>query len=194
MKFSEYYEAYVAKLALSLHTLDSDALNRVADVFFDVWSKRGSIFLAGNGGSAGNSIHLANDFIYGAANPERGGGAKIVSLAANSSVLTCLANDVNYESIFSLQLDVFGEKGDVLIVLSGSGNSPNVIKAIKSARERGMISVGILGFDGGKAIDLVDIALHLNVADMQFSEDAQLIIMHALMQYALVDRDDQKWR
>lgn len=182
--FSDYYFQYIHTLSRALESVDQDQLDRFADTYFEVWSRRGTIFFIGNGGSAGNSIHIANDFVYGAANPSFGGGAKAVSLAANSSILTCLGNDLGYADIFSSQLSVYGEKGDLLIALSGSGNSDNVLKAIAVAKQLGMITSGILGFDGGEALGKVDVPLHLKVSDMQLSEDFQLILMHALMQYA----------
>lgn len=92
------------------------------------------LFICGNGGSAGNAIHLANDFLYGIAK-RSGGGLKVLSLSDNPAVITCLANDLGYDQIFSEQLAVQGEKNDLLIVLSGSGNSPNIIRVINQAKK-----------------------------------------------------------
>lgn len=182
--FSDYYGFYTSNLAKAFDSLDKRQLNAFAEAFFKVWESRSTVYLIGNGGSAGNSIHIANDFLYGASNPTFGGGVKAVSLAANTSILTCLGNDLGYSDIFSAQLSVYAEKGDLLIVLSGSGNSANVVKGIATAREKGMVTAAILGFEGGVALDEVDIPLHFPVADMQLSEDLQLVLMHALMQYA----------
>jgi D-sedoheptulose 7-phosphate isomerase len=140
------------------------------------------VFICGNGGSAANAMHIANDLLYGIARDE-GKGLRVNALPSNASVLTCLANDCGYDSIYAIQLDVQGDEGDVLIVLSGSGNSPNVLNAISVARKRGIRSYAILGFSGGKAKALADRAIHFAVDDMQISEDLQLIVGHVLMQW-----------
>jgi D-sedoheptulose 7-phosphate isomerase len=110
-----------------------------------------------------------------------GKGFNIEALPANTSVITCLANDIGYENIYSEQLRVKGSRGDILIVLSGSGNSKNILNVLKIAKKIGIKSYAILGYDGGKAKKLADIALHFKVNDMQIAEDIQIIISHLLM-------------
>ena len=112
-----------------------------------------------------------------------GSGLRVSALPANSSVLTCLANDEGYESIFSMQLAVLGRRDDVLIALSGSGNSPNIVKALEQAKAMGIRSYAILGYSGGKAKALADVPIHFPVDDMQISEDLQLIVGHMIMQW-----------
>jgi D-sedoheptulose 7-phosphate isomerase len=144
------------------------------------------VFLCGNGGSAGNAIHLANDFLYGISKT-LGSGLRVSALSANSAVLTCLANDVGYESIFSAQLAVQGRKDDVLIALSGSGNSPNIIKGLEQANAMGMRTYAILGYSGGGAKALANVPIHFPVDDMQISEDMQLVVGHMIMQWLYQD-------
>jgi D-sedoheptulose 7-phosphate isomerase len=103
-------------------------------------------------------------------------------------VLTCLANDEGYEEIFSLQLAVLGRKDDVLIALSGSGNSPNIVKALEQAKKMGIKTYAILGYKGGKAKALADVAIHFVVDDMQISEDMQLVVGHMIMQWLYQNR------
>ena len=146
------------------------------------------LFICGNGGSAANAVHLANDFIYGIAK-KTGHGLKVQALSANTAVMTCLANDVGYEYIFSEQLAVQADKDDLLIVLSGSGNSPNIIHVLENAKERGIKSFAILGFSGGKAKDLADVPIHFPVHDMQIAEDLQLIVGHMAMQFLYANRN-----
>lgn len=146
------------------------------------WRANNRVFLCGNGGSAGNAIHLANDFLYGIAK-RSGAGMKVMALTANSAVLTCLGNDLGYEHVFSEQLAVQAQAGDLLIALSGSGNSPNIVRAIEQAKEIGVKSYAVLGFDGGKCKGLADAVIHFPVDDMQISEDLQLIVGHMLMQW-----------
>ena len=145
------------------------------------------LFICGNGGSAGNAIHLANDFLYGIAK-RSGGGLKVLSLSDNPAVITCLANDLGYDQIFSEQLAVQGEKNDLLIVLSGSGNSPNIIRVINQAKKMNIKSYAILGFDGGQCKGLADVAIHFSVNDMQIAEDMQIVVGHMIMQWLYMNR------
>lgn len=144
-------------------------------------SGKGTFWLCGNGGSAGNANHLANDYVYPVA--KHGAPAiNAVSLAANPSVLTCLGNDIGYDRVFSYQIECFAQQGDVLLAFSGSGNSPNILNAITAAKDRGVVTFAVLGYDGGKALDLVDYAIHTPVDDMQIAEDLQTVIGHSIVQ------------
>ena len=145
------------------------------------------VFICGNGGSAGNAIHLANDFIYGIAK-RPGGGLRVNALAANPAIITCLANDIGYESVYSEHLSVMANPHDVLIVLSGSGNSPNIVAALEQARAMNVKSYAILGFSGGRCKQLADIPIHFPIDDMQVSEDLQLIVGHMIMQWLYENR------
>ena len=154
---------------------DSKSMKKVFDLcenLQNAWQGKKNIYICGNGGSAGNANHLANDFTYGVG-VNAGIGMRIEALSSNSSVITCLANDIGYENIFSEQLRVKANKDDILIVLSGSGNSQNIINAVNMANELEMISFAILGFDGGKCKNLVNEAIHFEINDMQISEDLQ---------------------
>ncbi|WP_182912285.1 SIS domain-containing protein [Pseudoalteromonas sp. MSK9-3] len=170
---------YVNALTETLRQLDTDALSLFVDTLLNMREKRGTLYLCGNGGSAANAIHLANDFTFGI-NPQ-GNALKVEALPANSSILSCLGNDIGYDNIFSHQLKVKAEQHDILLVLSGSGNSQNIINAISQANKIGMATVGILGFDGGKAKTLLDQPFHFDIQDMQISEDTQVILGHILM-------------
>jgi len=166
--------------ALGLEAME--AVPALAEALRNAWRDGRAIYLCGNGGSAGNANHLANDFLYGAG-VTNGVGLKVESLSANPSVLTCMANDIGYENVYAEQLRVKGEPGDVLIVLSGSGNSPNVVKALEMGAEKGMRTFAILGFTGGRCKALAQQPIHFAVDDMQIAEDLQLVIGHMIMQW-----------
>jgi len=176
------FEAYSNKLQSTIAQTDWTQVSILAKEIFACWKNGKQVFLCGNGGSAGNAIHLANDFLYGVAKTS-GKGIKVIALPANSAVLTCLANDIGYESIYSEQVAVLGNPGDILIALSGSGNSPNIIKALEKAKEKGIKTFSVLGYDGGICKKISDVPIHFKVSDMQISEDLQLIVGHMLMQY-----------
>jgi len=173
---------YSARLASALTLPAINEVPQLAAAFKSAWDNKKTIYLCGNGGSAGNAIHLANDFLYGAG-LTRGIGLRIESLSANAAVLTCLANDIGYEEVYAEQLRVKANSGDVLVVFSGSGNSPNVVRALEMGNKLGMETFAILGFSGGKCKEVAKHPLHFAINDMQIAEDLQLIIGHMIMQW-----------
>ena len=179
---------YLVRLEEATKLIPLDAVELLADALMDCWQTRKQVFLIGNGGSAGNAVHLANDFIYGISK-RLGSGIRMHALPANQAMITCLGNDVGYENIFSNQLAVLADAHDVLVALSGSGNSPNILNALTQAKSQGLRSFAILGFDGGKAKALCDQPIHVPVKDMQLAEDSQLIIGHMLMQWLYSQRE-----
>jgi len=181
--------SYVKRLNEGLGTVSDELIKQFCDLLFNAWLDNRSVFLCGNGGSAGNAIHLANDFVYGISK-SRGRGLKCHALPANQSVMTCLANDVGYEHVYAEQVALYGKKGDLLIILSGSGNSANIINAAKEARLRGMYVIALVGFDGGYVSQLADLVIHSKIEDMQISEDIQLVIGHVVMQYLYERRNE----
>jgi D-sedoheptulose 7-phosphate isomerase len=176
------FSDYTARLGAALQDFDWTPVEQLAFELLDCWQTGRQVFLAGNGGSGANADHLSNDFLY-ALSKTPGSGMRVRSLSANPAVITCLANDEGYDKVFSLQLAVLARAGDVLIVLSGSGNSPNIIRALQEAKKIGMTSYAMLGCSGGKAKFLADVPIHFRINDMQISEDAQMIVGHMLMQW-----------
>ena len=174
--------SYVDRLTHILQSNTLELIPTLAQHLQQAWRNEKHVYLCGNGGSAGNAIHLANDFNYGI-DKQNGMGLRVEALPANSSVITCLANDEGYETIFSQQLQVKAKPEDVLIVFSGSGNSPNVVRALEVGNQIGMFTFAILGFSGGKCKKLAQYPLHFEIDDMQISEDLQLIIGHMCMQW-----------
>jgi D-sedoheptulose 7-phosphate isomerase len=178
----EEFAAYGQRLQAALAAADFTPVEALARALRTCWDTGNGVYLCGNGGSAGNAIHLANDLVYGAGGGKRP-GMRAQALPANTAVLTCLANDVDYSEIFSIQIRTFCKPGDVLIVLSGSGNSPNIVKALEAANALGVESFAILGYSGGKAKALAGTPIHFAVDDMQIAEDLQLIVGHMIMQW-----------
>lgn len=158
-------------------------VDRFVDALLEVRSNKAKIFFCGNGGSAGNATHIANDFTFGI-NPEGedGKGIDCECLTANSSVITCLANDIGYENIFSYQIRTKANPGDIIVLLSGSGNSENLIRAVDAAHAVGATTWGLVGYDGGRLLRMCDEKVHFASFDMQVCEDMQLIFLHMAMQ------------
>jgi D-sedoheptulose 7-phosphate isomerase len=178
----DFIASYRQSLDAVWQTHDWSDVMRLAETLRECWREGRQVFLCGNGGSAANAIHLANDYLYGIDKPA-GHGLRVIALPANAAVLTCLANDLAYEDVFAQQLTVLARPGDVLIALSGSGNSPNIIKALTRARELGVASFAILGFTGGQCLRLADHPIHFPIHDMQVAEDLQMMVGHMLMQW-----------
>jgi D-sedoheptulose 7-phosphate isomerase len=174
-----FYNLYCSKLIEQIQNRDWLDVDQFANDLFELWQRNGKLLICGNGGSGGNAIHLANDFIYGV-NP---GGRAIdaEALTANSAVLTCLANDIGFDKVFSHQVALKAKDGDILLVLSGSGNSANILNAIELATKHGIKSYAVVGYDGGEAKKIADVAIHFPEADMQIAEDLQLVVGHMLM-------------
>ena len=174
-------EQYSSRLIKVLKVDKDKEITLLYNKIFEVWKKNKTVYVCGNGGSAGNANHIANDLIF-AAGKKNKKGIKVESLASNPAIITCLANDIGYENIFSEQIKVKGISGDLLIVLSGSGNSKNVINAIKEAKKKNLDTFAILGFDGGKCKKILKDYIHYNIDDMQISEDMQMIVLNMCIQ------------
>jgi D-sedoheptulose 7-phosphate isomerase len=182
MQLEKFCVDYAHKLGDVLDSSDWSVVAQLGQEMRDCWAAGQQVFFCGNGGSAGNAIHLANDFLYGIAK-RTGGGMKVQALSANPAVITCLANDVGYDHIYSEQLAVLGQSGDLLVVLSGSGNSPNILRVLEQAKTMSVKSCAILGYTGGRCTSLADFSIHFPVDDMQIAEDMQLVVGHMLMKW-----------
>lgn len=178
---------YARRLGCVMAGFDWSPVAALAEDLLRCWKDGRQVFLCGNGGSAGNAVHLANDFLYGISKTQ-GSGLRVHALPANTAVLTCLANDEGYDRIYSLQLAVQARAGDLLVVLSGSGNSPNILKALEQARAMSVKSYAILGYSGGTAKAMADTAIHFAVDDMQIAEDMQMVVGHMIMQWLYQNR------
>lgn len=176
------FKNYIDKFQSALISLKLSELNEVADLIIGIRESLNTIYIAGNGGSASCSEHMAIDLMFGTklVNPS----IKTLCLSSNSSSLTATGNDIHYESIFSRQIGHLGNIDDLLIVISASGNSINLINAVNEAKNRGMRTLGILGFDGGKLLNLVDYKIHIKTenGDYGIAEDIQLMVNHLLVE------------
>ena len=177
------FKEYSQKIGQILAERNWDDVHQLARAMRDTWRAGGQLLLCGNGGSAGNAIHLANDYLYGVAKDKISHGVRVEALSANPAVITCLANDIGYDEVFSTQILTKGGNGDLLLVLSGSGNSPNVVKALEAGKKTRMRTFAILGYTGGLCKELADVAIHFPIDDMQISEDLQLVTGHMCMQW-----------
>jgi D-sedoheptulose 7-phosphate isomerase len=162
--------------------VDLAAVGRCIDRLAEAYRDDRQVFLIGNGGSAANASHFAEDLAKSSLRDSDRKRFRVLSLTDNTSFITAIANDIGYEDIFAFQLRQFLRTGDVLIAISGSGNSPNVVKAAAYAREAGGTVIGLTGFDGGKLLKLAHIGLHVPLKDMCKSEAVHGILLHMVVE------------
>lgn len=171
---------YIALEIEVLKKLDAEQINAALNLLDETRQKKGRIYICGNGGSAATASHFQNDFNKGVSEyieiPFR-----FHCLNDNVATLMAIANDIGYEEVFRFQLRNNLEENDVLVAISGSGNSPNVIHAVEYAKEHGCKIIGLTGFSGGKLKELSDISLHAPVNSMQVTEDIHMIFDHLMM-------------
>ena len=192
VSFNQFSKEYLYKLSSCFKDEQISNIKILSEAIKDIWINQKTLFLCGNGGSGANALHIANDLHFGLGNmlKDKKNGLKADALVSNTAVVTCLANDLGYESIFSNQIEVKASKNDILVVLSGSGNSQNIIKAIESAKMKGMKTFSILGFDGGICKNLTDHTIHFPVNDMQIAEDTQVIVFNICIKWIVNQIND----
>ena len=180
------FREYAARLGAALDAIPAEDIDALVQAVYETYRARRQLFLAGNGGSAVTASHMACDLsksiFTGVAHPWPP-RFKVISLTDNLAVVTAWANDKGYQSIFAEQLRLLGEPGDLLIVLSASGKSPNILEVLAKARELGVRTIGLLGFGGGKAAKMVDLAIVIADNDYGPVEDAHLVLDHFLSEH-----------
>lgn len=175
MNFNNYIEYLEKAIASVEHT----QVETFIELLYGAYKNKKMVFVIGNGGSAANASHLAQDLAKGTRSRlEQEKRIKALSLTDNLPFVTALGNDDGYDTIFEQQLRTFASSGDILVCISGSGNSPNIIKAVEWANKNGLETVGITGFNGGKLKTLNKHSVHVPLNDMCTAESVHSIIFH----------------
>jgi len=177
--------AYLAYVQTVLQRIDTAEVGRFIATLLDARERGATVFFIGNGGSAATASHFANDLAIG--NNEYKKPFLAISLADNMPIITAIANDFGYEEIFVRQLRVLGKRGDVLVGISGSGNSPNVVLAFEYALSAGIKTVAITAFDGGKLKAMADEGIHVPTEPKEYgpAEDAHMVLDHLVGAYLM---------
>jgi D-sedoheptulose 7-phosphate isomerase len=178
---------YKSKLLQTLDTIDLAKVDEIIEILKRARDEDRQIFVCGNGGSAATANHFACDMVKGASYG-KDKRFRITALSEQIPTMTAYANDVGYDVVFVEQLKNFARKGDVLLVMSGSGNSPNVIRAVEYAKSIGCQTIGLSGRDGGKLKPLVSLNVHIEDDHMGRIEDAHMAICH-MVGYHFMDRE-----
>ena len=177
-----YLDSYAEVLRQGLDSIDRTTLKNVWRELDKVYRLRRTVWVCGNGGSASISDHFSCDHLKGigtntALRP------RVLSLASNAALITAIGNDSSFDRIFEHQLASLAQSGDVLIAVSSSGNSPNIIRAINAAKSLGLLTIGFVGFDGGELLKIADHALHVKIANYGVVEDVHQSLMHVFAQF-----------
>lgn len=182
LHFDNYLDLYVQAMEL----IDKETLEKVKSELKKAFSEERFIYFCGNGGSAEISNHMKCDFLKGI-RKNTDIETKILSLSADIGLITAIANDISYEDIFSYQIEALASRGDILVTVSSSGDSENILRAIKSARRIGLKTVSLTGFNGGRSSKEADLNLHINSKNYGVVEDAHQSILHILAQSLRMD-------
>jgi len=177
-----YFTEYAKELARASETIDPAAMERAGRLLVDAYGRGARMFSCGNGGSAAIANHMQCDHLKGI----RTGtdlAPQVLSLSTNVEVLTAIANDIGYHDVFVYQLQSQARPGDVLIAVSSSGRSRNIVDALTWARDNGLRTIALTGFEGGASRTVAEVAIHVDCTNYGVVEDLHQAVMHALAQY-----------
>lgn len=177
-----YLGAYAGEMMRAMSSVEPAALDRAAAVLLEAYGRRAGVFSCGNGGSAAIANHLQCDHLKGI-RTTTDLAPRVVSLSANVELLTAIANDLTYEDVFTYQLQSQSRPGDVLIAISSSGRSRNIVRALTWARDNGLHTIALTGFNGGDAAAVAEVTIHVDGTNYGIIEDLHQGVMHALAQY-----------
>ncbi len=184
-QIQDFVEEYLKKLTKLLRTIQPKVVENIIEALEGTLNNSGRIYILGNGGSAATASHMANDF---GASGLRCRGIRnfdVISLSDNCAILTAVANDIGLENIFYMQMKGLIKSEDIVIAISCSGNSPNIVKAVEYAKEMGSTIIGITGFDGGRLKEISEIKFHVDTPKGEYGlvEDVHMILDHIIYSY-----------
>ena len=186
---ASYFDAYAEEMARAAKTIDPEALDRAAAILLEAYTHGARMFSCGNGGSASIANHVQCDHVKGV-RTATDLAPQVLSLSTNVELLTAIANDMGYENVFVYQLQSQSRPGDVLMAVSSSGRSPNIVHALTWARDHGLRTIAITGFGGGPARDVAEVSIHTECTNYGIVEDLHQSVMHTLAQYIRHSRMD----
>ena len=180
-----FAHAYLDYLNQVLGKIDRKEIGQFVNTLLDARKRGATVFFIGNGGSAATSSHFANDLAVGTNSYKH--PFRVISLTDNQAILTAISNDFGYQDVFVRQLKILGTTGDVLVGISASGNSQNLIEAFQYAKNCGIRTVAITAFDGGKLLPLADEGIHVPTAPKEYgpAEDAHMVLDHLIGAYLM---------
>ena len=180
VKYSEKYFKYLSEILLNINSIE---IAQFIDLIMNVRERGATIFFIGNGGSAATCSHFANDLLIGTASYQK--PIRAISLVDNNAILTAIGNDYGYDQIFTRQLKMLARPGDAVVAISASGNSPNLVDAVKYCKEKSIVTLSLVGFDGGLLKQISDHYVHVQTGFKEYgpAEDAHMILDHLVMTF-----------
>lgn len=187
MDVKTFSTTYIKRLIHLLETIDTTVVDAIINALEKTIQNKSRIYILGNGGSAATASHMANDLGAAGLRRRRIRNFDVISLSDNSAVITAIANDIGYENIFYMQMEGLLKSEDLIIAISCSGNSENIVKASQYAKSTGCTLVGVTGFDGGKIKAISDISFHIDTPAGEYGlvEDLHMILDHIIYSYYL---------
>ncbi len=180
MDYRESIKTYIGHEIDTLKALDVDAINDAMNLMMETFEAQKTIYVFGNGGSSATASHYQNDFNKGVSEHTEK-KFNLLCLNDNMATIMAVANDIGFEEVFRFQLQGHIKSGDLILAISGSGNSKNVINAVEFAKAQGNKVIGLTGYNGGKLKQLSDVSLHAPINSMQITEDIHMIFDHLIM-------------
>jgi phosphoheptose isomerase len=182
LDLTSFISGYIDEMQKGYESIDIAKLEKVVNVLDSAIKRNATIYTCGNGGSASIAEHFVCDFLKGAS-ADTSVQPIVHSLSSNNSTITAVANDISYDDIFSYQLKRYAKEGDILLCVSSSGNSRNIIKALSTAKSKNIKTISLVGFVGGGAKDISDDCIHIPIKNYGIVEDVHHSLMHMLAQY-----------
>lgn len=183
-KIDDFFNNYISNITKCLLRVDKTKLDAAATEILKTIKRKRTIFICGNGGSAAISNHYICDFLK-YLRQKTNLKPRIISFSNNVETLTAISNDLDYKYIFSYQAESFCEKNDLILIISSSGNSKNILEILKFSKKNKIRTIGFSGFSGGKLRKGCDIPVHVNAKNYGIAEDSHHILMHVILQYII---------
>ena len=179
---ASYFDAYADEISRAAKSIEPAALDRAGTLLTEAYARGSRAFSCGNGGSASIANHMQCDHVKGV-RTATDLTPRVQSLSTNVELITAIANDLGYEDVFVYQLQSQADPGDVLVAVSSSGRSPNIVQALTWARDHGLRTIAVTGFDGGPSKNVAEVSIHVECTNYGVIEDLHQAVMHALAQY-----------
>ena len=186
---ASYVKSYSTGLTQTLSEVDPSQLERALQVLEEVVSNHGTVYVCGNGGSAAIAEHLSCDWMKGTRG-KNGRTLKVQCLNSNMALYSAISNDFGFANVFAMQIEMLARKNDLVVLISSSGNSANILNACSAAKKANATTISMTGFSGGELKNMTDISLHAPYNNYGLVEDCHQIIMHCLAQCLVKQIDD----
>ncbi len=190
-KFKVFFDRYIEKLHFSITNTEIKNLEIASNIILKTIRNKKKIFICGNGGSAAIANHYISDYLK-LFREKTKIKSQVYSFSSNIELITAISNDISYDKIFSYQAESLCNKGDLIIIISSSGNSKNIINLLKYANKKKFTTIGFSGFKGGYLKKKANVSVHINVNNYGISEDSHHILMHIILQYLISKLDKRK--